>query len=351
MTAHGSLEAVWTRRLAFRRFLLLSALAFCVAPLFALASRTPVDAREGMAITLHALLYALVIGVPLSALEALDFLRKARGRSRTLPFAVLFLAKTLLYAAWIAVGAAIAGAFTHGHDETPWEDLLLHRGTLVAASSTAFIINVLLSASRLVGWKPLFSVVSGRYHVPRTEDRLFAFVDVRGTAERLGDLRFRAFLADLFRIVELTALETGGEVHDYIGDQAMIMWPVRVNGRARPLHWVAEVNRELAASHAGFEATYGVAPDIRIGMHLGPVIVGEVGLFRIKLTCLGDAVNTAARVEELAQSDAAGALITQSVRDRFRIPRDLLRATALGRQGLRGKHGLVPINRLDLIES
>ncbi|ODT20859.1 MAG: hypothetical protein ABS35_18915 [Kaistia sp. SCN 65-12] len=353
MTVYRSLEAVWTRRLAFRRFGLLSGIAFCAAPVFALTSRTPADAGDVVAVASQSLLYALVIGVPLSAMEAADFMRKARGRTRSLPFTALFLAKTLVYAAWITVGAAIAGAFTHSHDETPWEDLLLHKGTLVAAASTAFIINVFLAASRLIGWKSLFSVISGRYHTPKTEDRLFAFVDVKGAtaaAEQLGDLRFQTFLADLFRIIELTALEAGGEVHDYIGDQVMIMWSVGPGDKARPLHWVARLNRELAASRAGFEATYGLAPEIRIGMHLGPVIIGEVGLFRTKLTCLGDAVNTAARVEELAQAYSAGALVTEAVLDRFRIPRDALRASPLGRQALRGKHGLVPIFRLDLVE-
>ena len=332
-----------------RRFAFLCLTAVIVAPFYAVAAKPVASIDEALFVASQSLIYAFVIGVPLAAAETFAFVAGTAPRRR-LPFAAVFALKTFGYAAWIVGGVAIAGSFSHAHDEASWEDLLLHKGTLVAAGVTAIAINIFLSAGRLIGLKTLLSVVSGRYRRPKREERLFAFVDVRGAtaaAERLGDLRFQAYLVELFRIIEMTALDAGGEVHDYIGDQVMLIWPAASTPGSGPLHWIARLTREIAARRGSFEASYGLVPDLRVGMHVGPVIIGEVGLFRAKMAYLGDAVNTAARVEELAEGYSACALITGQVRDRFPLPRDLLEATALGEWVLRGKQGAVDIYRLD----
>lgn len=316
MTGVPALQRAWARRLAFKRFLFLAAVAVVVAPVYALSVRIPASATEAQALVSQAFVYAMVIGLPLAAAEALAFIGSAASDRPRLPFTVVFLARTVTYAVWIVAGSAIVGSFTHAHDETPLEDLLLHKGTLIAAATTAVLLNVVLTVGRLIGPKTLFLILSGRYHRPRREERLVAFVDLRGAttiAEGLGDIVFQRFLVDLFRIIEVTALETGGEIYDYVGDQAMITWPVPRDPGARgvePLRWIADLGRALGAMRPTFEARYDHAPDIRIGMHLGSVVMGEVGIFRTKLACLGDTVNTAARVEELAHEHRARALVT-----------------------------------------
>jgi adenylate cyclase len=343
------LDRVWVRRFATRRFVFLCLTAMIVAPVYGVTAKPIASIEEAFFVAAQSLIYAFVIGVPLAAAETLAFVAGTARRQR-LPFAAMFALKSVGYAAWIVAGVAIAGSFTHAHDEASWEDLLLHKGTLVAAGITAIAINIFLSAGRLIGLKTLLSVVSGRYRRPQREERLFAFVDVRGAttaAEQLGDLRFQAYLVELFRIIEMTALEAGGEVHDYIGDQAMLVWPATPASGSGPLHWIAHLSREIDARRSFFEADYGLVPDLRVGMHVGPVIVGEVGLFRTKLAYLGDAVNTAARVEELAEGYAACALITGQVHKRYPLPNDL-KATSLGEWVLRGKQGSVNVFRLDL---
>lgn len=353
MTNVPALHRAWTRRLALQRFLFLSAVAIAVAPAYALSVRTPTSAAEAAAMVVQSFVYATVIGLPLAAAEALAFaVGTAAGAPRRVPFAVIFLAKTVAYAAWIVAGAAIAGSLTHAHDETPLEDLLLHKGTLIAAATTAVLLNLILTAGRLIGFKTLLLILSGRYHRPRQEERLVAFVDVRGAttiAETLGDVSFQGFLIDLFRIIEVTALETGGEIHDYVGDQAMITWPVPLNTEARgiePLRWIADLGQALAELRPAFEARYGQAPDVRIGMHLGSVVMGEVGVFRTKLACLGDTVNTAARVEELAHEQQVRALVTAHVLERFPLPPGLLEATIGDCTLLRGKNTPIAIHRI-----
>ncbi|MBI2716265.1 MAG: hypothetical protein HYX37_17725 [Rhizobiales bacterium] len=101
---------------------------------------------------------------------------------------------------------------------------------------------------------------------------------------------------------------------------------------------IVPLNRQIAAPRQAFEAGYRHAPDIRIGIHLGSVVVGEVGMLRTKLTYVGNAVNTTVRVEELAHDSAATTLITEQLRKRFDLPAELLVATSLATLNLRGKH-------------
>lgn len=351
-----ALHRAWARRLALNRFLFLSAVALTVAPIYALSVRMPASPDEAMGIVVQSFVYAVVIGVPLAAAEALAFAIGAIASARVrLPFAVSFLTKTAAYAAWIITGAAIAGPFTHAHDETPFDDLLLHKGTLIAAGTTAALLNVVLTVARLIGPKTLLLILSGRYHTPRREERLVAFVDVRGAttiAEVLGDVGFQEFLVDLFRVVEVTALETGGEIHDYVGDQAMITWPVPHDAGIQgvePLRWISDLSQALTEMRPTFQLRYGHVPEVRIGMHLGPVVMGEVGIFRTKLACLGDTVNTAARVEELAHDHKARALVTSPVLERFPLPRRLLVASFIGNTLLRGKSTPIAIHRIGIV--
>lgn len=355
MSGMQALHRAWARRLALKRFAFLSLVAVAVAPGYAFAVRVPSSPDDAIAMVSQSFVYAIVIGLPLAMAEALTFFAGRVAIARQRPFTVVFLVKTVAYAGWIVAGAAIAGSATHAHDETPLEDLLLHKGTLIAAATTAVLLNVVLTVGRLIGPKTLLLILSGRYHRPRREERLVAFVDVRGAttiAETLGDVGFQGFLVDLFRIIEVTALETGGEIHDYVGDQAMITWPVPPGGALRgiePMRWIADLGGALAEMRPAFEARYGCAPDVRIGMHLGTVVMGEVGVFRTKLACLGDTVNTAARVEELAHEHQARALVTGRVLERFPLPAGLLDARLIGNAQLRGKSTPISIHRISTV--
>jgi adenylate cyclase len=305
------------------------------------------DGNDGVRIVI----YALIIATPLAAAEIYAFGCAAVASHRRWPFAAILSARALGYAAWIAVGATIAARLTHTHDEAAWQDLLLHKETLAVAAGAALLANGFMVVSRLLGTNTLRRVVSGRYHQPRIEERLFAFVDVRGStgmAEQLGDLRFHRLLTDIFHLIEVTAIEAGGEIHDYIGDQVMLTWPAPTRrirpapGALSPLYWIAALALRLEEARPRLRALTGVVPELRIGMHIGQVAVGEVGTFRTKVTYLGDTVNTAARIEQFAREHQALALVSAPVLERFPLAEGLS-ATLLGTPLLRGKQYPIPV--------
>ena len=59
---------------------------------------------------------------------------------------------------------------------------------------------------------------------------------------------------------------------------------------------VQALTARLAANAETYRRQFGEAPLMRVAMHAGPVVTGEVGDIKREITYLGDTVNTAARI-------------------------------------------------------
>ena len=112
-----------------------------------------------------------------------------------------------------------------------------------------------------------------------------------------------------------TAVEAaGGRIDKFVGDGVMALFGIEqgvaqgsrnaLDAARRMVQSLEELNRSLAAD----------LPDplrIGIGLHSGPVIVGEMGYGRAtSLTAIGDAVNTASRLEALTKDYAAQLIVS-----------------------------------------
>jgi adenylate cyclase len=96
-------------------------------------------------------------------------------------------------------------------------------------------------------------------------------------------------------------------------------------------------------------ATKGRAPiRLRIGLHSGPAIVGNIGApGRINYTLVGDTVNVAQRLEQLGKRYGGGEEVV-IVASRAALERAgmLDRARPLGPQSLRGRPGALEVYAL-----
>lgn len=155
--------------------------------------------------------------------------------------------------------------------------------------------------SRKLGPGVLWQWISGKYHVPKPEERIVMFLDMRDSttlAERLGDVKFsglvKHFISDVSRAVQ----ESKGEVSHFIGDEVVASWrPERGLKQGRCLVAVSK-SRQLILDRAGFyQERYGLVPQFKAGMHIGTVVATEVGEAKSEIVLHGDAMNTAARIQ------------------------------------------------------
>jgi adenylate cyclase len=180
------------------------------------------------------------------------------------------------------------------------------------------------------------------------------FSDIRGfsaLAEDLGPAETAQLLNRHFSLVSSCIEAEGGTVDKFIGDAVMAFWGApeeQPDHAARALRAARSIAAGLAASNAERVAAGEPPVRIRIGLHTGPVIVGNIGsASRINYTIVGDTVNVAQRIEELGsriRDDGEATILVSAatVEAAGRGP-DL---TGIGPHGLRGRSGPVELFRL-----
>ena len=147
------------------------------------------------------------------------------------------------------------------------------------------------------------------------------FVDMRGST-RLAEQRLpfdTVFIVNRFlSAVSQAVVECGGQPNQFVGDGELALFGLRTSPQiacrqalraaARIASHVDELNRFL--SHDLHEPI-----QFGIGIHGGEVIIGDIGYRdHMVFTALGDAVNVAARLQDMTKTLGCEAIISDDVR-------------------------------------
>ncbi len=184
------------------------------------------------------------------------------------------------------------------------------------------------------------SYLSGFYHKPRQEDRIFMFLDMRSStsiAERLGHVRYFALLNELFADITDPILYSRGEIYQYVGDEISVSWPLRrgVN-KQRCIRCFLQIRKKLKARAPYYQQRYGIAPVFKAGFHYGPVTTGEVGLVKKERIYSGDVVNTAAHIQNECNAHGVDNLISRELINVLQLPKTYT-LREIGNTSLKGR--------------
>ncbi|MBR1219596.1 adenylate/guanylate cyclase domain-containing protein [Bradyrhizobium sp. U87765 SZCCT0131] len=239
----------------------------------------------------------------------------------------------------VAVLAVVLEALLYGGPiEARWLFVDLPR-IVALAFVTSFVIGAVYEVTRLVGSRVLLNVILGRYRRPVREERVLMFLDLAGStalAEAMGELRVQDLLTRFFFDIDAAIVRHGGEVHAYVGDEVIVIWPLGSEAAQRCIACFFAIADTIAAKAEAYRREFGIVPAFRAGLHAGPVIISECGDSRRQIAYFGDTVNVTARLQEQCKAAGRPLLLSADLLGHGRPPPDIV-IEALGSVQLRGR--------------
>ena len=187
----------------------------------------------------------------------------------------------------------------------------------------------------------------------RQQDVAVLFADIVGFstyAERASPERVISLLRSHFERLGDKVFAHGGTIDKYIGDALMATFGTPKPGAedaTQALRCARDVLASLAAWNHERAALGGDPVQIGIGLHYGPVVLGNIGSERrLEFTVIGDTVNVASRLEKLTRNLGVDLVVSEDLvaavrREGGETALDgLIQSDAMP---LRGRDGLVPV--------
>ncbi len=205
--------------------------------------------------------------------------------------------------------------------------------------------------NQYVGDGVLYNFLFGRYHRPRTEIRIFMFLDMKSStsiAEKLGHAKYFELLKDYYADMTNPILETAGEIYQYVGDEIVVSWSVREGVKANNcIRCFEKISRSISKKKERYMANYGLVPEFKAGYHIGEVTTGEIGIIKKDIIYTGDVLNTTARIQDECNTYNASALISGALLKELQ-KEDPIAITEIGKLTLRGKKEAIRLHSVVL---
>lgn len=311
------------------------------------------------AIYLFASAAVLGVGLLVGVVEVRFLNERFAGRS----FTTKLLGKTAFYAGVLTVVMIVtfpvAAAMEMGTsltDPQVWSrvrDFMVSKtglGTGVQLTTSLVISLFYSQISDHMGPRVLTQLLTGRYHDPKSERRVFLFSDMKSStriAERLGHTDYFEFLRAYYDALADAIVDHGGEVYQYVGDEVVVSWRAESGLRQdRCIRCVLGMKHDLRQRAPWFEERFGVAPDFRAGMQLGEVTTGEIGALKKDIVFTGDLLNQTARLQALSGALGEEVLVGDELRSGLG-PGTEWSFRSMGSHVLRGKESPVEVFALD----
>lgn len=226
---------------------------------------------------------------------------------KTLPFLLHLGLKSLVFAVVMYAAFAVLRILDVVIDGESWQvylEAVTSRAVLIGLGEALLLVTFLLffvHLDRLLGPGVLLGYMTGRYHRPRREARIFMFLDLKGSthlADAMEADRYFGFLHQYFTELSEPILQTDAEIYQYVGDEVVLTWTMKSGlDEASCIRIFFLIEDQIRAHANRFMEAYGVVPDFKAGLHAGEVITAQIGELKSEIVYNGDVLNTAARIQ------------------------------------------------------
>ena len=175
------------------------------------------------------------------------------------------------------------------------------------------------------------------------------FCDMEGftaLSEKLGIEEAYAIMDQVYEILIHKVHDYEGTVNEMTGDGIMALFgaPVALeDSPQRAIRSAYAIHREIDRFSKQQMQEKAITPiRMRIGIHTGPVVVGTLGNdLRVEFKAVGDTVNLASRMEDLAEPGT-----TYVTEESFRLTEGFFRFEAIGEKEIKGKAKPIKVYRV-----
>lgn len=303
---------------------------------------------------------SFLAGWIIGALEVL-YLNRLFNRQN---FTVKIIAKTIIYVLIICAFLFILSLITNSIlQELPVSDPLVLQSVEYFVRDFAFwsvviyigamvIVSLFVSeVSNNLGQGVLKNFISGKYHKPIQEARIFMFLDMKSSttiAENLGHVRYFKLLKQYYATMSNAIIETSGEVYQYVGDEIVVSWPLKKGVKNNNcVRCFFEIKKQFQKRAKKFEKSFGIVPEFKAGYHYGNVTTGEIGEVKKEILFTGDVLNTTARIQSLCNEYNSELLISEALLSKLQLS-GTYRTVDLGAKELRGKDSKVKLHSITI---
>jgi len=172
-------------------------------------------------------------------------------------------------------------------------------------------------------------------------------VEFTPLVEKLGPEEAYSIMDDIYEILIHKVHDYEGTVNEMTGDGIMALFGAPIgleDAPQRAIRSAYSIHREMTGfSDKMKQEKEGIPPlKMRIGIHTGPVVVGTLGNdLRVEFKAVGDTVNLASRMEDLAEPGA-----TYITEETFKLTEGLFRYESLGEKEIKGKEESIKVYRV-----
>lgn len=238
-----------------------------------------------------------------------------------------------------------------------WANVMINLGT-PSFISVMVLAGVLVSATQFMlqvndkfGSGVLWKFIIGKYYLPRQEERIFMFLDLKSSttiAEKIGSKQFFEMIREIFQDITEPITDNLGEIYQYVGDEVIVSWPVDRGLRENNcLFCFFDIERKMAERQAHYQEKYGQTPTFKAGLHIGEATVGEIGVIKKDIVFSGDVLNTASRIQGECNRYDAGILVSSDLLERMPLDRSFEKIP-MGEIHLRGKANKIALNTVKI---
>ncbi|MTI39597.1 adenylate/guanylate cyclase domain-containing protein [Fulvivirga lutimaris] len=210
-----------------------------------------------------------------------------------------------------------------------------------------FLSFFIFEMSKSMGIMVVYNFITGKYHKPSIEDRIFMFIDMKGSttiAEKLGHVKYYELLNKYYADMSDPILNSQGEIYQYVGDEIIISWPKSIGIKNNNcLNCFYDIRDNINLKSSEYFNAFSLVPQFKAGLHCGPVTTGEIGQLKKEIVFTGDVLNTTSRIQMLCNEYNAQLLASQQVLDLLTLNNEY-DITPMGEIQLKGKNRKINIS-------